>query len=352
MPASKLNDIDQMYVREQSARGRTSDQIAESLAQRGTVIHPSNVRRFLAKTGKPLTAPTAPLAAFAMNTKAAQMAELLADQEPMPPLLYKAVPDGKRVAFISDPQIPFHDPTILGSPHKKEALYENFLRGYQPDYIFIVGDAIDCYSLSSFDKNPHRIFNTKDELAMAGNMLDGFRKACPDADIIWIDGNHEFRLWRTYMELCAKDSKVLEVLGALNIKSLDTDSLLHLHDRGVEYQPYGGHVNFLSFIITHGDVVRQQSSYTAKAMYDKWHSSGASGHTHRLGTYHFTDGTGRSHAWYELGSTCLNTLEYVSNPNWQQGFGYGEVLRNKLHFQLAPIFDNALVVPGVGVFQR
>ena len=186
---------------------------------------------------------------------------------------------------------------------------------------------------------------------MAGNMIDGFRKAAPNAEIIWIDGNHEFRLWRTYMELCAKDSKVLEVLGALDIKALDTDSLLHLADRGVDYQPYGGHADFLGFIITHGDIVRQHSSFTAKAMYDKWHSSGAGGHTHRLGCYHFTDGTGRTHAWYEIGMTCQMTLEYVSNPNWQSGFGYGEVLRNKLHFNLANIFDNALVIPEVGVFQ-
>jgi hypothetical protein len=153
------------------------------------------------------------------------------------------------------------------------------------------------------------------------------------------------------MELCAKDAKVLEVLGALDIKALDTDSLLHLQDRGVEYQPYGGHANFIGFIITHGDIVRQHSSFTAKAMYDKWHSSGAGGHTHRLGCYHFTDGTGRTHAWYEIGMTCQMTLEYVSHPNWQPGFGYGEVSNNKLHFQLAPIFDERLIIPGIGNFR-
>ncbi len=341
----KLTDADGREIRLRHEAGESYDSIAADMdVARSTAIA-------AARAAGETVAPNSPLAQYAIDTKSEQLIDLLEEYKPAPPLIYTKVADGKRMVVVSDMQIPYHDPRLLGSPHKKMAIVEKFIREYQPDYIFIDGDGVDCYQLSTFDKNPRRIFNTKDELKMAGNMIDGFRKAAPNAEIVWIDGNHEFRLWRTYMELCAYNSKMLEVLGALDIKTLDTNSLLHLKDRGVAYQPYSGHANFVGFIITHGDIVRSQSSYTAKAMYDKWHSSGAGGHTHRLGCYHFTDGTGRTHAWYEIGMTCLMTLEYVSNPNWQPGFGYGEVLRNKLHFNTAPIFDNALVVPGIGVFQ-
>ena len=351
--SGKLDEPQKAQVLRWSEEGWTSEQIARVLFPiTGVSLHPANIRKFIAKhRAAQSVLPDNPLAEFALDTKKAQLAAILSEMELPPPLFVKTAKDGHRVVVISDMQIPYHDPKIIGSPHKKMALIERFIREYQPDTIVIDGDGIDCYSLSTFDKNPHRIFKTKDELAMAGNMLDMFHKLCPNAVIIWLDGNHEYRLWRTYMELCAKDVKVLEVLGAAGITTLDTSNLLHLADRGVQYQPYSGHLNFLSFIITHGDIVRSNSSYTARGMYEKWHSSGASGHTHRLGCYHFTDGTGRTHAWYELGSLCLNTLEYVSNPNWQQGFGYGQVLRNKLHFLMAPIFDNAIVVPGVGTFE-
>ncbi len=353
--SSKLDEIQKAQVLRWHQAGWTSDRIAGNVeAHYGINIHPANIRRLIVKHTEaasqlPHTRDN-PLQQYALDTKASQLAAILADQELPPPLIVKKAEDGHRVVIISDMQIPYHDPKIIGSPHNKEALIERFVWEYQPDTIVIAGDGIDCYALSTFDKNPHRIFQTKDELKMAVNMIENLQSKAPNAQIIWLDGNHEFRLWRTYMELCAKDAKVLEVLGAAGINTLDTRNLLHLDDLGVQYQPYSGHLNFLSFIVTHGDIVRQGSSYTARAMYEKWHSSGASGHTHRLGCYHFTDGTGRTHAWYELGSTCLNTLEYVSNPNWQQGFGYGEVLRNKLHFLMAPIFDNAVVVPGVGVF--
>lgn len=345
---SKLSESTWQKILKKHEKGATFEDLSYQYGIDARNIS-RGIRRRLAPA--PVYEGTDEVAKFAVNEKAVQVAELLALQENVDAIRVTKAKDGTRAVFISDQQIPYHDPALTGSPHKKEALVEHFIRAYEPHYIVIAGDALDFYGLSTFDHNPNRIFRTKDEIKMGGNMIDGLQKCAPNAQIIWLDGNHEYRLWRSYMELTARDPKVLEVLGALDIFSLDTRSLLHLDDRGVLYQPYSGHLNFLSFIVTHGDIVRSNSSYTARAMYDKWHSSGASGHTHRLGCYHFTDGTGRTHAWYELGALCQKTLEYVQNPNWQNGFGYGEVLRNKIHFQLAPIFDNALVVPGIGHFE-
>lgn len=342
--SSKLSDKQWATILKRHEEGDTYEAMAEKFG-----IDPRNISRGIKRRLNPNV--KSEVDEFTLDTKAAHMSEILDAYEDVAPLRVDHLKDGTRVVILTDMQIPYHDPRLIGSPHKQRALVENFIREYQPAYIIIGGDGMDFYGLSTFDKNPNRLLRTKEELKMGGNMIDGLQKVAPDAQIVWLDGNHEYRLWRAYMEMCAHNPKVLEILGALDIYKLDTRSLLHLDDRGVLYQPYSGHMNFLSFIVTHGDVVRQNSSYTARAMYDKWHSSGASGHTHRLGCYHFTDGTGRSHAWYELGALCMNTLEYVSNPNWQNGFGYGEVLRDKLHFQLAPIFDNALVVPGLGKFE-
>jgi hypothetical protein len=49
MPKSKLSPAEWVEVRRLSAAGSTSEQIAAELATRGVSIHPSNIRRYLAK---------------------------------------------------------------------------------------------------------------------------------------------------------------------------------------------------------------------------------------------------------------------------------------------------------------
>ena len=81
-------------------------------------------------------------------------------------------------------------------------------------------------------------------------------------------------------------------------------------DLAAGFTMYGNHVEFLGFVLTHGNVVRKHSAYTAKAMYEQYQSSGVSGHTHRLGRYSKTDMHSRSHTWLEQGP--LPSASYTS----------------------------------------
>lgn len=275
----------------------------------------------------------------------AQMDELFHGYEATDPIVISNLPDGSRVVILSDIQIPFEERWLVSGTIGKLGAVEKFIEHYQPDILIYNGDIMDCYSISSFVKSPNRMWTLKEEVDLAKKMLDTHRSLAPKARMIFIDGNHEERTWRTLINIAQVDPRARELLGALNITSLTSKHLLGLEGRGIEWIPYGSIVDLLGFVVTHGDVVSQFSGFTARRMSDRYRSSGCSGHTHRLGTYYYT-GNGITHCWMESGCLCRLDAEYVTNANWQNGWIIGEVMNNKFHPQLINAFDNKVYAAG------
>jgi hypothetical protein len=232
--------------------------------------------------------------------------------------------EGDRIVIISDAQIPFID----------EAFWKAFLSfydTYKPQETIINGDWADCYDISVFDQNPARLFNLRTEADMVKDtMLDLDRRKPKNGKKRWADGNHEERwnraIWRQG--------------GALSQFIPDLYTAFDLEHLVDSYVPYGKHFDLNGFIITHGNFVSQYSAYTARRHYDRYHSSGCNGHTHRVGSYSHTDGRSRSHTWYEIGCFCRKDLEYVKGvANWQQGFLCGEVRNGAFHPQLIRVIE-------------
>lgn len=253
-----------------------------------------------------------------------QMSRLFRDYHAKESIQIDHREDGTRCVIISDAQIPFID----------EAFWRAFLRflsKYRPHDLFINGDWIDAYEVSDFDKRPSRLFSIDTEIEMAKDTLRDIRKRMAvDGKVFWIDGNHEERwnkaIWRHAGPLAAYTADLYTALD-----------LEHLADG---YVPYGKHFDYLGFLITHGNFVSQYSAYTAKRHYDRYHSSGCNGHTHRMGSYSHTDGKGRSHSWYEIGCFCRRDLEYIKGvANWQSGFMLGEVRNGAFHPQLIRVIE-------------
>jgi predicted phosphodiesterase len=208
--------------------------------------------------------------------------------------------ESKKVVCINDVHVPFQNNKMI----------ENFVRlieEEQPDEIILNGDMVDFYDLSSFDKDPAREESLQDELDTLYRMLLVFRGACPNAKITYVEGNHEDRL-RRYLW---KKATALQ-----SLRSLKLETLLKLDELGIELvKKYV--VN--GFTFAHGKIVRQYSSYSAKAEYDARGCSGMSGHTHRMGSFCKTTSLG-TFGWWENGCGCDLTPEYVDEPNWQNGF--------------------------------
>lgn len=233
-------------------------------------------------------------------------------------------PDGTRLMIVSDAQIPFID-----EPVWKAVL--QFMGDFRPHDLIVNGDWIDAYEISDFDKRPQRLFDLQDELEMAsGHIHDMKKRMAVGGNFYWIDGNHEERLNRTIW----RHAQGFAFLVA------DVAEALKLDELAAGYVPYGKHIDYLGFVVTHGNFVRSASAATAKAHADRYHSSGVNGHTHRTGAFAYTDGRGKTHTWYEMGCLCRLDLEYMKAPaNWQQAFLIGTVMNGALHPQLISIID-------------
>lgn len=242
--------------------------------------------------------------------------------EQMVKKLYKAV-------VVNDMHAPFHDSQAINASLKA-------CRIVKPDEIIIAGDLVDFYLLSKFDKNPARKHTLQDELDEGMKILERYRRACPKAKITYLEGNHEARLqkyvWR-HPEL-------------YNIRNLKMNSLMELDRLGIKYVPNNKYYKIKNgLVVTHGDMVRKHSGYTAKGFLENLGVSVLFGHTHRGGTHHKTDLSG-SRTAYENFCLCDLNPEYVNNPNWQQGFSVVTVTDKDFFVEQVQIKKNGFVYGG------
>lgn len=235
---------------------------------------------------------------------------------------------GERLAFIGDVHCPYQDERAVKMVLK-------FLKDYKPTHLYLIGDIIDFYGLSRFDKSPDRITVLGEEIDETVELLDRIRKTCPRSKIFFQDGNHEARLdtWKC---------KHPEVAA---LKQLTVPALLELDKFNIKHTNYAGSWNHADMSINHGNVVRGKSGASAYGELEKRYSSGISGHTHRMAAIHTTRG-GKQYSWYENGCLCETEPDYCTNPDWQQGFHVSSVIDGKTFTTPMPIRDHKMIYSG------
>ena len=229
---------------------------------------------------------------------------------------------------LNDTHIPYHDPVSVG-------LTLDFIKDKKPDKLILQGDICDFYSCSRFNKDPARIDSLQDDLDQTLNFLDSCRQAAPDAEIHYIQGNHERRLQR-YMW---NQAQALSSLRALKLPVL-----LKFKELKINY-----HLKFYKIgdlHCTHGTVIRRHAGYTAKAEFDNNGCSGMSGHTHRDGKYTVRNRTGHF-VWFENYCLCDLNPEYIEGiANWTQGFSVVTTVGKRPYVEQIPIIGHKYIYNG------
>jgi len=161
-------------------------------------------------------------------------------------------------------------------------VFQDTCERIQPEICVMGGDTLDCYSISSYNTDPNRLLSFQTELDhVSFKMLKPLRESCPNSQIDFFLGNHEWRLWKIL---------VSQMSGALaGLDSLQIPSLLRFDDyeinlvakpsiiaptlkRMKNHKIYGG-----CYAITHGT---NTSKNHAMGELAKFNMSGSSGHTH------------------------------------------------------------------------
>ena len=242
---------------------------------------------------------------------------------PPPPLVTSAPTrqDVETSVFLSDVHIPSQDAEAV-------RVVLNFILWLKPTHVFLTGDIFDCYALSRFDKAPRRIIGLQSELDQLEDFLFHTRLAAgPDAEIHYMEGNHERRV-QTYL---TRHPELSELRG------LKPENLFRLNDYGIQWHPQEEVYRHHGFIVTHGTVVRKHAGRSAQGEFEKYISSGISGHTHRAGSYTKT-AMDSTYAWYELGCLCDLEPEYmVGTADWQHAIAVGHFIKGDNRFAIEQV---------------
>ena len=211
-------------------------------------------------------------------------------------------------AILNDTHIPKHD-------KRKLTLWLKIMREWKPDYITINGDFDDFEAPGRWVSGTPAEYTERLAVTTetdSKKLLNEIRDNHPDAEINWLDGNHEVRL-EDYIN---KNAPAL--VGTVTIpKIFDLDNL------GIEYQPYGAPPKkmFGGFYVHHGTFISKNSGESVRKEVDHYGVSMIMGHTHRGGLYHVSDYEGRIRTGIEGYHLCdPKQMTYAPFHNWQAGF--------------------------------
>lgn len=182
---------------------------------------------------------------------------------------------------------------------------------------------IDFYGLSRFSKDAKRALRTQEDLDGLYNLLLKIRQYLPDTEIIYLEGNHEFRLMKYKWTQCPEMAY---------LRALTLPQLLKLNELNIKFIPYTKYWKYKKIYFVHGDVISKHSGQTAKNMLDKWGVNIICGHSHRTGKHNHTTLNGNQGAW-ESGCLCDTNPEYIKGKaNWQQGISVVQYYKDKIFY--------------------
>jgi hypothetical protein len=236
----------------------------------------------------------------------------------------------KRVLYIPDCHFPHVD-------NKAFRLMVHFATDFQPDEVVILGDFFDVACVSRFDNDPrkdHRFLS--DELAYGISHLKEMDTLFPNANFIFLEGNHETRIKHYLFKNAPKLSD-----------QIDMKQILGVPERW-KYFPYGrlGAYRHGNWLAVHGTIYNK---HVASSMVLKYGCNVIFGHVHRMQESFYTrfDGTvlkAMSPGW--LGDET--EADYIKDfPDWQKGFAVGYFKKDGKGFvQNVSIVNGELIAEG------
>jgi predicted phosphodiesterase len=226
---------------------------------------------------------------------------------------------GSKILFLSDIHFPYHDEQAL-----KLALEVGIKD--EVDCIYLNGDILDFYQVSSFDRDPRKR-RFKDEIEMGKQFLSILRREFPKAHIYYKVGNHEIRLWR-YMKVKAPELLDLEIFSF--------EELLEFSKHNVHYVDGQTMAQIGSLAVFHGHEFGGSvfsPVNVARGLYLRAKSSAICGHSHQTSEHTERDVNGKVTTCWSVG--CLSELspDYAPYNKWNLGFARIDLDGDSFHIK-------------------
>lgn len=238
----------------------------------------------------------------------------------------------KLAVVVPDIHVPYHDVRAL-------KILIKVIKALQPHYLIVLGDSLDFYQLSKFDKDPLRKTSVSDDVTDFRDVLRQLDGACPlKTEKVFLEGNHEHRLQKWIWANATELGKMIPSLEAYcGFKQL-----------GWRFFKYGEFYRLGDVLYMHGDRCGMNVSMN---MIRKYGCSVVHGHDHGAAIRWFANAVGRMFALNCGHLSDMKQQEYLYGgvADWTQGFGlveYSDDLKIAVpHF--IPIIDDKAIVRGV-----
>lgn len=179
---------------------------------------------------------------------------------------------------------------------------------YQPDLIVDLGDLLDFYQISTYDKDPTRTTSLQDDIDEAADFLSGVSAYHPKAKRVLLEGNHEHRLTK-YIN---RNGPALA-----SLRDLDLPAMLGCGSRGWQFVRQNEFHTAGPLWFTHGEFAGLNAT---KKHLETYGVSLIYGHTHRIRHWSQRRADGGIIETWEAGCLCDMHAEYAKHTNWTHGF--------------------------------
>lgn len=224
----------------------------------------------------------------------------------------------KTIIFASD----LHDKEI--DPFWLRVFLDSAKR-IDPDVISLVGDVFDLPEFGKYPVDPREWDATGRIKCVHNKILSPLRKACPNAQIDLIEGNHEARLLRM---LCDATPALKAVLSDLH--GFTIGKLLGLDDFEVNYVALGDLGTFSQRDMTN-ELRKNYRVYYKSVLAHHFPDArsmgmpGVNGHHHKHEVWPMFSTIFGAYEWHQLGSGHKRDASYTNGEKWHTGFAIAHI---------------------------
>jgi UDP-2,3-diacylglucosamine pyrophosphatase LpxH len=281
----------------------------------------------------------------------------------------------KTAVIIPDPQFGYWRDIQTGAlnPYHDETALDVVLRAIEkldPALIIELGDIMDLPEYGKYQQEPAFAQTTNVSLTAAYRFLARQRFLAPNAEIRFMEGNHDRRMQNYIIQNAKAAFAIQRADSPEEWPVMSVPYLLRLEELNVQYLPgYPANITWVNdnLACIHGAKVRSSGS-TAAAVIDDERVSVIFGHVHRIELQHKTRQTragGKSNFAASLG--CLSKIDGtvpstkgavdpfgrpVQNvENWQQAFGVVTYKEGDgpFHLEIVPIHSGQALFRGSAI---
>jgi predicted phosphodiesterase len=198
-------------------------------------------------------------------------------------------------------------------------LFIDTAKRVQPQKIVLNGDIFDLTEFGKYTQDP-RQYAPIERIKWVHAFLSDLREACPNAEIDFVEGNHEFRLLRHLTEATPALMTVLSDLHGMTVPQLlgltkyevnyiARMDLAAFNEADIRKELQKNYILLWDCLLFHHFPEGRNMGYP-----------GANGHHHKHIVWNGYSPTFGPYEWHQLGAGHIRQASYCAGEKWSNGF--------------------------------